>query len=390
MASSLSECGSCSVNFDYEGYISDCEEIGSGVKHRDSRLCFQLLRDSVMASVIPTSGSVPPQTTPVKTFQSVLGRAAPRLGSQQLSQHASRSEEAPLGWPPEQLQQPSTKLSGLPHSVTPSYRGSSPFQRRIPHIASRPAHIAPPSMINHSETSPGGAPYVQRGQRRPRSPATKKREAMAKRRAQNLQNEAYALQRIAHAEGRQIRYPILTNREGEIIGNRGKWQAAVRSIVELTVDRSIREYRKEPGEWKWLLRTIQRELDLWFSFGYPVKPEILSSYLSQILSNDRYKWHKHYIQTEGGQHEDCSDEAFQALRQFWESPEGKAKSENMSRIRSKVGKGVGFFSEQDPQQTPTHTWRSKSVSNDLHTPRPDQVKVLKYNALFGFCQSMNF
>ena len=97
------------------------------------------------------------------------------------------------------------------------------------------------------------------------------------------------MQRIAHAEGRQIRYPILTNSEGEIIGNRGKWQAAVRSIVELTVDRSIREYRKEPTEWKWLLKTIQRELDLRFSFVYPVKTEILSSYLSSILTNDRYK-----------------------------------------------------------------------------------------------------
>ena len=216
---------------------------------------------------------------------------------------------------------------------------------------------------------------VPQNRRRPRSPATREREAMAKRSARNLQKEAYAMQRIAHAEGRQIRYPILTNPDGEIIGNRGKWQAAVRSIVELTVDRSIREYRKNPQEWKWLLKTIQRELDLRFSFVYPVKPEILSSYLSQILSNDRYKWHKHYVLTLGGQHQDCPDEAFTALRQFWESPEGKAKTETMKGIRSKVGKYGSSCSDQGPKQTPTRPIRSTSVSGGLHTPCNDQVKV---------------
>ena len=208
---------------------------------------------------------------------------------------------------------------------------------------------------------PAVSRQVQRNVRRPRSPETKEREAMAKRRARILQNEAYAMQRIAHAEGRQIRYPILTNPDGEIIGNRGKWQAAVRSIVELTVDRSIREYRKNPKEWKWLLNTIQRELDLRFSFIYPVKQEILSSYLSMVLSNDRYKWHKHYVKTKGGQHSDCPNEAFESLRQFWESPEGKAKSEVMTKIRSKVGKDVSFCSEQDSELTPTRTGR-------LHLP----------------------
>ena len=199
---------------------------------------------------------------------------------------------------------------------------------------------------------------------------------MAKRRARSLQNEAYEMQRLAHAEGRQLRYPILTNPEGEIIGNRGKWQAAVRSIVELTVNRSIREYKKQPSEWKWLLKTIQRELDLRFTFVYPVKPEILSSYLSMILSNDRYKWHKHYVATSGGQHEDCPDEAFAALRQFWESPEGKAKSQTMKGIRAKVGKDLSFCSEQDLEVTPTRTRPSLSASEDFHSPGSEQVKVL--------------
>ena len=183
------------------------------------------------------------------------------------------------------------------------------------------------------------------------------------------------MQRIAHAEGRQIRYPILTNPDGDIIGNRGKWQAAVRSIVEVTVDRTIREYRKNPQEWKWLLKTIQRELDLRFSFVYPVKSETLSQYLSMILSNDRYKWHKHYVATSGGQHEDCPDDAFETLSKFWESPEGKAKTETMKGIRSKVGRNVSICSEQVPEHTPTRPVRSTSISEDLHTHVSDQVKV---------------
>ena len=183
------------------------------------------------------------------------------------------------------------------------------------------------------------------------------------------------MQRIAHAEGRQIRYPILTNPEGEINRNRGKWQAAVRSIVELAVDRSIREYRKEPWEWKWLLRTIQRGLDLQFSFVYPVKPEVLSPYLSLILSNDRYKWHKHYVLTSGGQHEDCPDEAFEKLRRFWETPEGKAKNKTMSRICSKVGKDVSFCRDQGLEVTPTPPERSKTALDKFHTPDSYQVHV---------------
>ena len=192
--------------------------------------------------------------------------------------------------------------------------GSSPFYGKVPHLIPRRANTAPPSVRENVESGMDMQGRVNG--RRPRSPATKEREAMAKRRARNLQNEAYNMQRIAHAEGRQVRYPILTSPAGEIIGNRGKWQAGVRSIVELTVDRNIREYRKEPTEWKWLLKTIQRELDLQFSFVYLVKREILSSYLSMILANDRYKWHKYYVHTQGGQHQDCPDEAFAKLREF--------------------------------------------------------------------------
>lgn len=94
-----------------------------------------------------------------------------------------------------------------------------------------------------------------------------------------------------------------------------------------------------------------------------------------ILSNDRYKWHKHYVHTSGGQHEDCPDEAFAALRQFWESPEGKAKSETMRGIRSKVGKDVSFSSEKDIELTPTRSRPSRSASADFHTPVSEQVQV---------------
>ncbi|KAG0595406.1 hypothetical protein M758_UG163800 [Ceratodon purpureus] len=93
-----------------------------------------------------------------------------------------------------------------------------------------------------------------------------------------------------------------------------------------------------------------------------------------ILSNDRYKWHKHYVRTLGGQHEDCPDEAFVALRLFRESPEGKAKSETMSKIRSKVGKDVSLCSERDVEITPTRTRPSMSALDGFHTPRTEPVK----------------
>ena len=249
------------------------------------------------------------------------------------------------------------------------------MRRRLPQLIPRPAHTAPPTVTENEDIGLDMRGQSQRNGRRPRSPAAKEREAMAKRHARNLQKEAYNMQRLAHAEGRQIRYPILTNIDGEIIGNRGKWQAAVRSIVELTVDRSIREYRKEPTEWKWLLKTIQRELDLRFSFIYPVKPEILSSYLSSILANDRYKWHKYYVHTLGGQHKDCPDDAFAKLRDFWESPEGKAKSEVMRGIRSKVGRDVPSCSEQDLEITPTRLRRTSTGSDGFNTPNSGHVKV---------------
>lgn len=163
-------------------------------------------------------------------------------------QHGSQQETPSPRWAPELTHQPSVDFGSFPQLGNSQNPGSSPFHRRFLYIAPRPAHTAPPTLRTHVEMSADPVPYVQKNRRRPRSPATKEREAMAKRSARNLQKEAYAMQRIAHAEGRQIRYPILTNPDGEIIGNRGKWQVAVRSIVELTVDRSIREYRKEPQE----------------------------------------------------------------------------------------------------------------------------------------------
>ena len=63
------------------------------------------------------------------------------------------------------------------------------------------------------------------------------------------------------------------------------------------------------------------------------------------------------------------------LRQFWESPEGKAKSEVMTKIRSKVGKDVSFCSEQDSKLTPTRTRQTVSANDDFHTPISGQVKV---------------
>ncbi|KAG0571715.1 hypothetical protein KC19_VG036300 [Ceratodon purpureus] len=302
------------------------------------------------------------------------GHLGPNPASQ-WSGNGSPVNRASNGWAPELNHRP---LSEPGSWTTISFKrraGSSPFHRRLPQLIPRPAQTAPPSTSEDVGTcmdTRGDGP--QKHARRPRSPATKEREAMAKRRARNLQTEAYAMERIAHAEGRQIRYPILTNPEGEIIGNWGKWQAADRSIAEVTVDRKIREYRKEPVAWKWFLKTIQRELDLRFYFVYPVKPEVLSSYLSMILANDRYKWHKYYVKTSGGQHQDCPDDAFAKLREFWESPEGKAKCEVMREIRSKVGKDVTFCSDFDSELTPTQQRRASTGSEEFHTPSSQPVK----------------
>ncbi|KAG0595114.1 hypothetical protein M758_UG140600 [Ceratodon purpureus] len=90
------------------------------------------------------------------------------------------------------------------NQLQPPLLPPSPFIRRAQQTMPCPAQIAPQS------TAPlVGAVVNQegngvRGQGRPRSPGMKECKAMAKRRASALQNESYAVQRIAHAEGRQI------------------------------------------------------------------------------------------------------------------------------------------------------------------------------------------
>lgn len=105
------------------------------------------------------------------------------------------------------------------------------------------------------------------------------------------------------------------------------------------MDYSIREYTKHPHEWKRALRTIQKEVDDQFSFpNGPIREEILSSYVLDFTTNDRYNWKKYWLETNGGQHEDCPDAAFEMLDKYWRSPEAKTVSEKMREKRSLVGK----------------------------------------------------
>ena len=110
-----------------------------------------------------------------------------------------------------------------------------------------------------------------------------------------------------------------------------------------------------------------------------------------ILSNNRYKWHKNYVQASGGRYEDCPDDAFAALLQFQESMEGKAKSEAMKGIRSKVGKYVSFCSDANVKATPPQSWRSQSSTDHFSTLDHKPPKVsLEHSTITLPCAGLFF
>ncbi|KAG0596808.1 hypothetical protein M758_UG286100 [Ceratodon purpureus] len=199
MASSFSECGSCSGGSD-SGNLSPSREYTSRSllaydqpqTHTGTLLvCIDRIADC--------SFNLPPSTG--------LGIS----GLRTLPQNGLQQDTPSPRWAPELTHHPQSDFGTLPEPGNSQNPGASPFHRRIPHIAPRPAHTAPPAVSNHLEMSPDPGPSLPQTRRRPRSPATREREAMAKRSARNLQREAYSMQRIAHAEGRQISDQGLTH-----------------------------------------------------------------------------------------------------------------------------------------------------------------------------------
>jgi hypothetical protein len=86
----------------------------------------------------------------------------------------------------------------------------------------------------------------------------------------------------------------------------------------------------------WILNTLIREFDTLYTYEpVPLDRVYLSKYLGRAISNDRAVWKKYYFAT-GLQHEDMLDVAFQLWQPWWVSKEGKAKSIQMKKLRSKV------------------------------------------------------
>jgi hypothetical protein len=168
---------------------------------------------------------------------------------------------------------------------------------------------------------------------------------------------AYRTLRDAHSKGLSAKFPLPTTPQGNIIGSKTKWHAAVRSAAERTLDYSlIREYSRNHHQWKWVLKTIQKELDEMFTFTYPVRTDYLAKYIQDFLTNDRYRWKQHWLESNGGQHESCPDAAFVILEPYWKSVEGRNEAQKMKEKRSLVGKrsrGVaGFPSKPSDQVSP--------------------------------------
>jgi hypothetical protein len=100
----------------------------------------------------------------------------------------------------------------------------------------------------------------------------------------------------------------------------------------------IREYSRNHHQWKWVLKTIQKELDEMFIFTHPVREDYLVEYIQDFLTNDRYRWKQHWLESNGGQHESCPDAALCILEPYWKSMEGRTEAQKMKEKRSLVGK----------------------------------------------------
>jgi hypothetical protein len=138
----------------------------------------------------------------------------------------------------------------------------------------------------------------------------------------------------AHTEQRQPSFPIPTDAQGKVIGLKTKWHNSVRSIAKNILRWDIREYKQHPTEWNWVITSLIRELDNWYTYEpYPLCRKYVSRYLSRAIADDRSEWKKHYFAT-GLQHEDMLDVAFESWQPWWVSEEGMEKSEQMRELRS--------------------------------------------------------
>jgi hypothetical protein len=91
----------------------------------------------------------------------------------------------------------------------------------------------------------------------------------------------------AHAEQRQPSVPIPIDAEGKVIGLKTKWHNSVRSIARNILRWDIREYKHHPTEWNWIITSLIRELDNWYSYDpYPLYRKYVSRYLSWAIADD--------------------------------------------------------------------------------------------------------
>ena len=160
-----------------------------------------------------------------------------------------------------------------------------------------------------------------------------------RRREQRAQERPFFKEMVnAHAEQRQPRISIPTDADGKVIGLKTKWHNSVRSIAKNLLRWDIREYKQYPTEWNWVITSLIRELDHWYTYKpFALCRKYVSRYLSRAISDDRSEWKKHYFST-GMQHSDMPDLAFQSWQPWWVSEEGLAKAEQMKEVRSQ-GKG---------------------------------------------------
>lgn len=162
--------------------------------------------------------------------------------------------------------------------------------------------------------------------------------SLSRKESRRAETMSYRALRDAHAKGLPAKYIITTSPEGEILTGKLKWMAAVRAAAARTLDFTIREFKKHTHHWKWALDRITEELDAQFEYTNPLRKDKLETYLGDALTNDRHRWKRHWVETSGGQHETCPDEAFVKLDKYWRSNEARIQSERMRALRSLVGK----------------------------------------------------
>jgi hypothetical protein len=171
----------------------------------------------------------------------------------------------------------------------------------------------------------------------------------------------------AHAEQRQPRISIPTDADGKVIGLKTKWHNSVRSIAKNLLRWDIREYKQYLTEWNWVITSLIRELDHWYTYEpFPLCRKYVSKYLSRAISDDRSEWKKHYFST-GLQHKDMPDIAFESWQPWWVSEEGLVKSEQMKELRS-LGKDKR--AERGPQSSRGTTWSDSGGGASLQCPSP--------------------